>query len=309
MEMKSIVIIFPYFGTLPPQYGMWRASALRNPTIDFMFFTDAPVKPAENIIVHQMSFMDFSRIVRKTFPFTIVLDRPYKLCDYKQAYGYILQDYIKGYDFWGFGDLDMIYGDIRYFLSDDVLSHKFILGWGHLTLLHNDEATNKYFMERIEGYQYYEDVFTQHEITFFDEFGHKGCSDKWHDCRPEDCWLEEIFDNVSRPKEAYHLCSLNRGWQQVLFEHVGNKLFMMRRIKGKWERIESLYAHFQHRPFMVDSVSNYGHFLVTPRKIRDYPKHCVSLCLRFLCRKRVLMTRYYWWRDYIIWRSHLSYQR
>jgi len=70
MEMKSIVIIFPYFGTLPPQYGMWRASALRNPTIDFMFFTDAPVKPAENIIVHQMSFPDFCRIVQKAFEST-----------------------------------------------------------------------------------------------------------------------------------------------------------------------------------------------------------------------------------------------
>lgn len=35
--MKSIVIIFPYFGTLPIQYKMWRASALRNPTIDYLF--------------------------------------------------------------------------------------------------------------------------------------------------------------------------------------------------------------------------------------------------------------------------------
>ena len=44
--MKSIVIIFPYFGILPPQYKMWRESALQNPNIDFMFFTDANVEPA-----------------------------------------------------------------------------------------------------------------------------------------------------------------------------------------------------------------------------------------------------------------------
>ena len=37
--MKSIVLIFPYFGKLPVQYKMWRESALRNPTVDFMFFT------------------------------------------------------------------------------------------------------------------------------------------------------------------------------------------------------------------------------------------------------------------------------
>ena len=35
-----------------------------------MFFTDAPVKPAENIIVHQMSFLDFCRIVQKAFEST-----------------------------------------------------------------------------------------------------------------------------------------------------------------------------------------------------------------------------------------------
>ena len=35
--MKSTVIIFPYFGILPIQYKMWRASALCNPTIDYLF--------------------------------------------------------------------------------------------------------------------------------------------------------------------------------------------------------------------------------------------------------------------------------
>lgn len=188
--MKSIVIIFPYFGTLPIQYKMWRASALRNPTIDYLFFTDANVEPADNIIVHKMPFSDFQQLVQKAFDFPIVLDRPYKLCEYKQAYGYILHNYIKDYNFWGFGDLDLVYGDIRSFLTDSVLKHKFLLGWGHLTLLHNDEDTNTYFMKQVDGYQNYQDAFMTNKITFFDEYGYKGCSDKWHDCRPEDCWLE-----------------------------------------------------------------------------------------------------------------------
>ena len=149
--MKSIVIIFPYFGILPVQYRMWRASALKNPTVDFMFFTDADVEPAKNIIVHKMQFEDFQKIAQQAFDFPIVLDRPYKLCEYKQAYGYMLHDYIKDYDFWGFGDLDLVYGDLRSFLTEDVLAHKFLLGWGHLTLLHNDDETNTYFMKQVEG--------------------------------------------------------------------------------------------------------------------------------------------------------------
>lgn len=307
--MKSIVIIFPYFGILPIQYKMWRTSALCNHSIDFMFFTDANVEPAENIIVHNMPFSKFQQLAQKAFDFPIILDRPYKLCEYKQAYGYILHDYIKDYDFWGFGDLDLVYGDIRTFITDSVLKHKFLLGWGHLTLLRNDEDARTYFMKQAEGYQNYRDAFTTSKITFFDEFDHKGCSDKWRDCRPKDCWLEEPFDNVSKPKQSYHFNSLTRGWKQVVFEHIDNKLYMLRFNKGKLEKKESLYAHFQHRGFMKDKVKDYGHFLVTPGAIINYPKHFVNTRLLWLCRKRNLMTKYYQWRDYIIWKLGRSKAR
>lgn len=300
--MKKIVLIFPYFGILPPQYPAWRATALRNPTIDFMFFTDADVELAENIIVHKMPFSDFQKIVQNAFDFQIALNRPYKLCEFKQAYGFILQDYIKGYDFWGYGDLDLVYGDIRAFLTDSVLEHKFLLGWGHLTLLHNDEDANTYFMKPVAGYQNYKDAFTTTKITFFDEFRYKGCSDKWHDCRPEDCWLECPFDNASKPKQSYHFNSQTRGWKQVIFEHVDNKLYMLRFNHGQLEKKESLYAHFQHRGFMKDRVTDYNHFLVTPRAIIDYPKRLVNIQLRWLCRNRSLMTKYYQWKDLIIWK-------
>ena len=300
--MQRIVIIFPYFGTLPPQYKMWRSSAVRNPTIDFMFFTDADVEPAKNIIVHKMTFIDFQGIAQKAFDFPITLDRPYKLCEYKQAYGLILQDYIKNYDFWGFGDLDLVYGDIRTFLTACALEHKFLFGWGHLTLLRNDDDANTYFMKQVKGYQNYKEAFTTSRITFFDEYGYNGCSDKWRDCRPEDCWLEWSFDNASKPKQSYHFNSLTRGWKQVIFEHVDNKLYMIRFKKGKLEKKESLYAHFQHRGFMKDRVTDYSHFLVTPNAIIDYPKHFVTFRLRWLCRNRHLMAKYYQWKDRIIWK-------
>ena len=300
--MQRIVIIFPYFGTLPPQYKMWRASALKNPSVDFMFFTDADVESAKNIIVHKTTFSDFREIVKKSFDFPISLDRPYKLCEYKQAYGYILQNYIKGYDFWGFGDLDLVYGNLRSFFTEVVLTHKFLLGWGHLTLLRNDDDANTYFMQQVAGYQDYREAFSTSEITFFDEYGYKGCSDKWRDCRRADCWLEWPFDNASKPKQSYHFNSLTRGWQQVIFEHIDNKLYMLRFNNGNLERKESLYAHFQHRGFMKDRVTDYSHFLVTPRAIIDYPRHFVTLRLRWLCRNRTLVTKYYQWKDRILWK-------
>ena len=305
--MKKVILFFPHFGKLPPQYKAWRASALCNPDIDFLFFTDCDVEAAPNILVHKMGFADFVQIVQKKFDFPITLDRPYKICDFRPAFAYVMSEYIQGYDFWGWGDLDVVYGDIRHFITDNVLSrYKMVSGWGHLTLYHNDDDTNTYFMKPIEGYQDYKDVFTQRESKYYDEYKYKGFGDKWRDSRPEDCWLEWPFDNVSKPKESYHFNSMTRGWQQVIFEHVSNKLYMIRFNHGKIERKESMYAHFQHRGFMKDNVSDYNHFLITPRAIINYPKHLVNLRLRILCRNRSLMTKYYQWKDRIIWKLGLS---
>lgn len=301
--MKSIVVLFPHFGTLPPQYKMWRESALRNPDIDFMFFTDCDVESAPNIFVHKMQFSDFKQMMTKAFDFPILLDRPYKICDYRPAFAYALADYVKGYDFWGWGDLDVVYGDIRAFVTDEVLSHyKMISGYGHFTLYHNDEDTNTYFLKPVEGYVDYKEALTRPESMYYDEYGYKGFGDKWKDCRPADCWLDWPFENASKPKQSYHFNSLTRGWKQVVFEHVGNKLYMIRFNHGKMEKKESLYAHFQHRPFMKDKVTDYSHFLVTPNAIIDYPKHFIQLRLRWYCRNRSIMTLYYRWRDRILWK-------
>lgn len=69
-------------------------------SIDFLIFTDADIKSEKNIKVIQMTFEDFKDIIQRAFDFKISLNRPYKLCEYKQTYGYILQSYIKDYDFW-----------------------------------------------------------------------------------------------------------------------------------------------------------------------------------------------------------------
>lgn len=308
--MKSIVLIFPYFGKLPTQYKMWRESALRNPSVDFMFFTDADVEPAKNIIVYKMKFEEFRQYIQVVFDFPIMLDRPYILCDFKPVYGEALQQYISKYDYWGYGDLDVVYGDIRTFLTDDVLAnHKYFLGYGHLTLYHNDEETNSYYKVIKTGYQDYRESLSTKDQTFFDEYDHKGTADKWRDYRPLDSWTTFPFDNLSKPKQSYHFNSLTRGWEQVLFEHIDNKLYMLRFNNGKLEKKESLYAHFQHRGFMKDKVTDYSHFLVTPNAIIDYPKHFVSLRLRWLCRNRSLMTKYYQWKDRILWKIGKSYYR
>ena len=69
----------------------------------------------------------------------------------KPAYGEIFKEDIKIYDFWGFADLDIIWGSIESFIDDNKLNRFDILTSrekniaGHFTLLRNTNKINKLY--------------------------------------------------------------------------------------------------------------------------------------------------------------------
>lgn len=68
----------------------------------------------------------------------------------RPAFGKILKDWITGCDYFGWGDIDVIYGNMMKFLTSDVLNHQVIAFndlhlSGSLTLLHSEEATDNLF--------------------------------------------------------------------------------------------------------------------------------------------------------------------
>ena len=46
-----------------------------------------------------------------------------KVWDYRGALGYLYQDEIKGYDFWGHTDFDRVYGEVDKWVTDEFLSN------------------------------------------------------------------------------------------------------------------------------------------------------------------------------------------
>jgi hypothetical protein len=74
---------------------------------------DAPL----NVAVQLCEFEDLAKRIRRHFEFEISLERPYKLCDFRPAFGEIFADELTGYDFWGHSDLDLDFGRIRGHLS------------------------------------------------------------------------------------------------------------------------------------------------------------------------------------------------
>lgn len=169
--MKKIIIIVPYFGQLPSYFSEFYRSCIENRSVDFLFITDQNVElNTNNFFVWHTSFEKFREIIQHKFDFCIALERPYKLCDYKPAYGYVLQSYLKKYDFWGYCDIDVIFGNIRNFVTDSVLqNYDKVYQNGHLTLYKNLPEINRVFMNRRVGMDY-KYVFQTNFISVFDEY-------------------------------------------------------------------------------------------------------------------------------------------
>ncbi len=145
MRYPSIVIMIPYFGPWPDWINLFVESCARNPTIHWIIFTDnaPPENIAPNVRYFISSLDDYCAEISRKLNVRFRPQSAYKLCDARPMLGYVHGELIRDYDFYGYGDLDLVYGNIREALpnsllknSDVVSCHSFLLS-GHLALFRN----------------------------------------------------------------------------------------------------------------------------------------------------------------------------
>ena len=102
--MSITRIIVPYFGKLPEIFPIWLKSCSTNKDIEWLIITDDTSKYnyPKNVDVNYISWEDIKLRIQKLYDFEIILDKPYKLCDYRVAYGEIFEEELEKYDFWGY---------------------------------------------------------------------------------------------------------------------------------------------------------------------------------------------------------------
>lgn len=145
MTISSVKIIIPYFGQWPEWINLFMQSCQYNPTINWLFVTDCgfPDIKAANTEFINISFNEYKAQISGKLGIDFSKATPYKLCDLKPAYGYVHQKQLNGYDFFGFGDLDLVYGNLRFFLTEDILQKYQLVSThntrisGHFCLLRN----------------------------------------------------------------------------------------------------------------------------------------------------------------------------
>lgn len=171
--VEKAILVLPYFGSFKGYFDLFLMSCSRLASFDLLIVTDddSPRDWPPNVFVERMPFEAFKGRVQSKFDFEISLERPYKLCDFKPAYGYIFEDAIRGYDYWGACDCDLLFGDLDALASPLMAAgYDKIFSAGHLTLYRNDPENNRRFMRPCgEMGQIYRRALSEPDSKVFDE--------------------------------------------------------------------------------------------------------------------------------------------
>lgn len=170
----KISLLTGWYGPWPWYMPYFLQSCLYNPSIDFIIITDndeglEDVPP--NVKLVYKTLKEIKTTASQKLGIRASIDYPYKLCDFKPAYGFISPELIGGYDFWGHGDLDVVYGDIRNFMTPEILENYDIISSRHdyitgtFCLFRNNKTCNTLFMQSRD----YKKVFRSPRHFCFDE--------------------------------------------------------------------------------------------------------------------------------------------
>ena len=171
MIMFKIVIITCWYGPYPWYFSYFIHSCSFNPTVDFIIITGntetVAAKP-ENVKIIYTPLEKLNSLVSTKKKFGVNINNPYKLNDFKPAYGFIFSSIVRGYDFWGYADIDVVYGNIREFMTDELLSGYDVISSRHdymagtFSMFKNKRGINTLFMLSRD----YKEVF---QTDYFDE--------------------------------------------------------------------------------------------------------------------------------------------
>lgn len=248
---KRIVLILPYFGKFPQWMNLFLKSCANNPSIDFLIFTDDQTAwdyPANVKVVRSTLGECVNRIENKLqtkFDFEF---KPYKLVDFKVAYGVIFEDYIKdgGYDFWGFCDCDVIWGDIRKYITDSILENYDKIGiHGHLEIFRNEYTFNRLFLLGTEKIPF-ETLLRDNSISWYDEYN--GIATIYHKLGIQQYSIRNRIADIYPDHTDGFFVDVNlQNYKKQIYYYDDGKLYQLKLDKFNKcvERKELMYMHFQ----------------------------------------------------------------
>ena len=270
----KIAMIIPYFGRLPECFKIWLKSCELNQDVDFFLFIDdcTEYDYPQNVYVNITTFENIQERIRNVLGFQINLKNPYKLCDYKPVYGEAFSDYLTGYDFWGFCDIDLIFGKIRNFITDEILlKYDRIYTRGHFSLFKNNDKVNSYYRTlEADRCQNYKNVFSTDKSCAFDEWANKNNGGLSLIMKRNNKSMYDEAD-MADLNMAYSNFKINRheDIRVNMFEFSKEGLYGI----GKSTKIPFIYVHFQKRKMYCMNINlDEKVYILPPAYMLNNPK-------------------------------------
>jgi hypothetical protein len=240
-----------------------------NKRIDFLFITDNELPfISKNIKYLKISFDEINKLIKKNLGSDCVCNVPYKLCDYRPAYGILFSEFVSGYDYWGHCDCDVIWGDLWKYLKKPILKgYDKVFNYGHLTLYKNSELIKnafKFYCSKI-NWKY---VFHHRTNFMFDEWGGIGLLFKENGLSifEEDNMLDVCVPQYTGILKIKFNNQKNYKQQAVIWED-GN-IFLYYLKNKELIKEEYCYIHLQKRKFMKNNIIS-NRFLMLPSGFTD----------------------------------------
>lgn len=245
MDVK-ICVIGIYFGELPQYFKLWLKSAEINSQIDFLIFTDCKCKLLpKNVRFVKMNLSDVKKRADAVIGFDTELTKPYKCCDYRPCFGLMFSDYLKGYDYWGHCDFDMIFGDIMYFLKKfNIEKYDKFLSQGHLAFYRNTAENNSRFWKLGSKCGNQSQIFSSPEAFAFDETSGIGSIYKYNNYS---YFNKRIFADITPIHDRFTLTGNDKNYKKQVFYWKEGKVFRCYKSKTRLQVEEFIYIHFQKR--------------------------------------------------------------
>lgn len=260
--MKKVIFIIPYYGKFPNYFQLFLNSCKKNDYYEWLVITDNEEKYnyPNNVKILKKSFNEIKELFQSKFDFKISLETPYKFCDYRPAYGYIFEDYIKDYEYWGYCDIDLIFGNIDNFLKNILGKYEKIFTNGHLSLYKNSFINNRRFMKEYQGELLYKKYFTSNKNYAFDELWNGSINDIYDKLNIEIYEKKLCADIYPRNVNFRLVLGYSKDYceeflekkKKSIFSYEDGEVIRYYRRKEKKLRKEYLYLHLQKRKMKLD---------------------------------------------------------
>lgn len=270
----KICVIGVYFGKFPEYIDLWLRTCEFNKDVDFYIVCDTKLESySENIHEIRMTLQDFKKLAEIKLNKKLVLEVPFKCCDYKPLYGLIMEDYIGSYDYWGYCDFDMLFGDIIAMAKKyELTKYDKFLTLGHFSLVRNTEEINRLPMSSKYLGSTFERMISTGDTIQFDELpgGVNDIMDK--ECKK--VFKTRIYADISRLWKRIKLAeryidSTDVNYPHQLFYWKEGRCFRRFIKEGEIEEEEYIYIHLKKRKYKVDisERERINQIVISPNKL------------------------------------------